>query len=78
MSFFDDPRERQKVIRDLKALNKLYARLGKQQIGFEFAGATKADAEKLADLLDQAKAEAQDLNDGFLGISESIKNITRS
>lgn len=77
MSFFDDPRERQKVIRDLKALNKLYARLGKQQIGFEFAGATKADAEKLVDLLDQAKAESQDLNDGFLGISESIKNITR-
>ena len=70
-------RERQQALRDLREINRLYEQLGKQRLTVDVDKLGVKGAEELAKILDQAKASAQDLDEGFKGISASIREIVR-
>lgn len=69
------PEEAKKLRQQLEEINKLYEKLGKQKISIDFNKAITSDIKVMANLLDEAKASAVDLEDGFGGIAQSIKNI---
>ena len=72
------PEQIRQMRKDLSEINKIYAKLGKSKIEVDFAGDLNIDDFKLlTQYLNEAKVAALDLEDGFGGIAESIKNITR-
>ena len=71
------PEQIAQLKKDLIELNKLKEQLGEQKIAFNFDKAIKQDVEDIAKMLDKAKTSALDLETGFGGIAESIKNIVR-
>ena len=72
------PEQIRQMRKDLAEINKIYAKLGKSKIEVDFAGDLNVDDFKLlTQYLNEAKVAALDLEDGFGGIAESIKNITR-
>ena len=72
------PEQIRQMRKDLSEINKIYAKLGKSKIEVDFAGDLNVDDFKLlTQYLNEAKVAALDLEDGFGGIAESIKNITR-
>ena len=70
------PEQIRQMRKDLSEINKIYAKLGKSKIEVDFAGDLNVDDFKLlTQYLNEAKVAALDLEDGFGGIAESIKNI---
>jgi len=72
-----DPKIIAKLKRDLKELNAIYKKIGEDPISIEFDTATVDDIKLLKDYLSEARVFVDDLEDGFGGINESIKNIVR-
>lgn len=72
-----DPKIIAKLKRDLKELNAIYKKIGEDPIEIEFDTATVDDIKLLRDYLSEARVFVDDLEDGFGGINESIKNIVR-
>ena len=72
-----DPKIIAKLKRDLKELNTIYEKIGETPLSIDFDTATVDDIKLLRDYLSEAKLFVDDLDDGFGGINESIKNIVR-
>lgn len=74
-----NPKQLQQMKADLKEVNRLYAKLGKTKIDIDFSKdkLNLTDVKLLSQYLKEAKVAAIDLEDGFGGIEESIKNIVR-
>jgi len=72
-----DPKQIQQLRKDLAEINKIYSRLGKDKIEIDINAAGVEDIELLNQYLQEARVAAIDLDDGFGGIAESIKNIVR-
>ena len=72
-----DPKIIAKLKRDLKELNAIYEKIGETPLTIDFDTATVDDIKLLRDYLSEAKLFVDDLDDGFGGINESIKNIVR-
>lgn len=72
-----DPRQIKQLKKDLNEINKLYSKLGKEKISIDIEAAGADDVLLLKQYLEEARIAAIDLEDGFGGIAESIKNIVR-
>lgn len=72
-----DPRQIKQLKKDLNEINKLYSKLGKEKITIDVDAAGADDVLLLKQYLEEARIAAIDLEDGFGGIAESIKNIVR-
>ena len=72
-----DPKIIAKLKKDLKELNAIYDKIGEDPIEIDFDTATVDDIKLLRDYLSEARVFVADLEDGFGGINESIKNIVR-
>ena len=73
------PNQIKQMKADLQEVNKLYTKLGKTKIDINFSKdkLNLTDVKLLSEYLKEAKVAAIDLEDGFGGIEESIKNIVR-
>ena len=72
-----DPKQISQLKADLKELNSLREKLGGKPVEINFDIVGQEGVKQLAQMLDQAKASAIDLEEGFGGIAQSIKNIVR-
>ena len=70
-----DPKQAAQLKKDLKELNALRDKLGEKPIEVNFEQINLNDIERMKTLLDQARVAAIDLDEGFGGIQQSIKNI---
>lgn len=70
-----DPKQAAQLKKDLKELNALRDKLGEKPIEVNFEQINLNDIEKMKTLLEQARVAAIDLDEGFGGIQQSIKNI---
>jgi hypothetical protein len=72
-----DPKDIAQMKKDLIELNKLYEQLGQKKVSSSSFNET-ADGIKILEMyLKEAKIAALDLEEGFGGIAESIKNIVK-
>ena len=71
------PQQAAQLKQDLIELNKLYEQLGKQKLSLNVTSASVDDVKLLKSYLEEAKIASLDLETGFGGIAESIKNIVR-
>ena len=72
-----DPKIVAKLKRDLTEINKLYKQLNMEPLSIEIETAGVDDILLVKEYLKEAKALTEDLNEGFGGMAESIKNIVR-
>jgi hypothetical protein len=72
-----DPKEIAQLKKDLKELNTLREKLGGKPVEVNFDVVGQEGVKQIAQLLDQARASVIDLEEGFGGIAQSIKNIVR-
>jgi len=72
-----DPKIVAKLKRDLAEINKLYKQLNMEPLSIEIETAGVDDILLVKEYLKEAKALTEDLNEGFGGMAESIKNIVR-
>jgi hypothetical protein len=72
-----NPQQIAQLKQDLIELNKLYEQLGKQKLSLNVTSASVDDVKLLKSYLEEAKIASLDLETGFGGIAESIKNIVR-
>jgi hypothetical protein len=70
-----DPKQIAQLKKDLKELNTLRDKLGEKPIEVNFEELNLDGVKQLTSLLEKARVAAFDLEDGFGGISRSIKNI---
>ena len=70
-----DPKQIAQLKKDLKELNALRDKLGEKPIEVNFEELNLDGVKQLTSLLEKARVAAFDLEDGFGGISRSIKNI---
>jgi hypothetical protein len=70
-----DPKQIAQLKKDLKELNALRDKLGEKPIEVSFEELNLDGVKQLTSLLEKARVAAFDLEDGFGGISRSIKNI---
>jgi hypothetical protein len=70
-----DPKQITQLKKDLKELNALRDKLGEKPIEVNFEELNLDGVKQLTSLLEKARVAAFDLEDGFGGISRSIKNI---
>jgi hypothetical protein len=70
-----DPKQISQLKKDLKELNTLRDKLGEKPIEVNFEELNLDGVKQLTSLLEKARVAAFDLEDGFGGISRSIKNI---
>jgi len=66
-----------KLQKQLEELNKIYEKIGEKPITVDISKATVDDLKLVNDYLSDAKTLLNDLDGGFGGIAQSIKNITR-
>ena len=72
-----DPKIVAKLKRDLAEINKIYKQIGEKPLTIDFDTAGVDDIKLVRDYLSEAKILTEDLNVGFGGMNESIKNIVR-
>ena len=72
------PAQLKQMKKDLIEINKLYKQLGQKEITVDFKDKLNVgDFKLLGSYLEDARTAAVDLEEGFGGIQESIKNIVR-
>ena len=70
-----DPKIVAKLKKDLAEINKIYKQIGQDPLKIDFDDAGIDDIKLVRDYLSEAKVLVADIEDGFGGMAESIKNI---
>ena len=70
-----DPKIVKQLKRDLAEINKIYRQIGEKEISIDFDKANVDDIKLVRDYLSEARSFVSDLDEGFGGMAESIKNI---
>jgi len=70
-----DPKIVAQLRKDVEAINKIYEKIGEKPLKVDFNNASVDDIKLIRDYLSEAKSFVTDLDDGFSGMAESVKNI---
>jgi len=69
----------QKIIdqlkKDLAEINRIYNKIGEKPLNLDFTNVNVDDIKLVRDYLSEAKSFVGDLDEGFSGMAESVKNI---
>jgi hypothetical protein len=70
-----DPKIIAQLRKDVEAINKIYEKIGEKPLKVDFNKVNVDDIKLIRDYLSEAKSFVSDLDDGFSGMAESVKNI---
>lgn len=70
-----DPKIIAQLRKDVEAINKIYEKIGEKPLKVDFNKVNVDDIKLIRDYLSEAKSFVSDLDDGFSGMAESVRNI---
>jgi len=75
MASITDPKIIAQLKKDLAEINKIYNKIGEKPLNLDFTNINVDDIKLLRDYLSEARTFVTDLDDGFSGMAESVRNI---
>ena len=70
-----DPKIIKQLRKDVEEINRIYQKIGEQPLKVDFDTAGKDDIKLIRDYLSEARTFVTDIDEGFGGMTRSIKNI---
>ena len=70
-----DPKIIKQLRKDVEEINRIYQKIGEQPLKVDFNTAGKDDIKLIRDYLSEARTFVTDIDEGFGGMTRSIKNI---
>ncbi len=70
-----DPKIIKQLRKDVEEINRIYEKIGEQPLKVDFNTASKDDIKLVRDYLAEAKTFVEDLDEGFGGMAQSVRNI---
>jgi len=70
-----DPKIIKQLRKDVEEINKIYQKIGEKPLKVDFDTAGKDDIKLIRDYLSEARTFVDDLDEGFGGMAQSVRNI---
>lgn len=75
MAQITDPKIIAQLKKDLAEINRIYNKIGEKPLNLDFTNVNVDDIKLVRDYLSEAKTFVGDLDEGFSGMAESVRNI---